>query len=172
MWLPHDSYTNHPQIKVIHQKNGGVVNARKRGLSESSGKYITFSDSDDYVNSEKYKTMIAIADIIAKEYVPLVRKAVENLYNIYIPSRNYELLEAAAIFYAITNKCVIPMSKDMSKYDIKTTAGGDFVAFVDLRAEQEDKDYVPTIEMKNYWSCGSMLRDSGKYPSVLSSSID
>lgn len=124
------------------------------------------------LKEEKYKTMIAIADIIAKEYVPLVRKAVANLDNIYIPSGNYELLEAAAIFYAITNKCVIPMSKDMSKYDIKTTAGGDFIAFVELRAEQEDKEYVPTIEMKNYWSCGSMLRDSGKYPSVLSWSID
>ncbi len=124
------------------------------------------------LKEEKYKTMIAIADIIVKEYVPLIRKSVASLDNIYIPSGNYELLEAAAIFYAITNKCVIPMSKDMSKYDIKTTAGGDFVAFVELRAEQEDKDYVPTIEMKNYWSCGSMLRHSGKYPSVFSWSID
>ena len=124
------------------------------------------------LKEEKYKTMIAIADIIVKEYVPLIRKSVASLDNIYIPSGNYELLEAAAIFYAITNKCVIPISKNMSKYDIKTTAGGDFVAFVELRAEQEDKDYVPTIEMKNYWACGSMLRDSGKYPSVFSWSID
>ena len=124
------------------------------------------------LKEEKYKTSLEIADIITKEYVPIVREAIAGLENVYIPSGNYELLEAAAIFYAITNKCVIPISRDMSKYDIKTTAGGNFVAFVDLKAEQEDKDYNPTIQTKSYWSCGSMLRDSGKYPSVLSWSID
>lgn len=124
------------------------------------------------LREESYKTFLEIADIIVKEYVPLVRKAVENTKDVYIPSGNYELLEAAAIFYAITNKCVIPMSKDISKYYIKTTAGGEFVAMVYLHAEQEDKDYVPTIQMKNYWACGSMQRDSNKYPSVYSWSID
>ena len=41
-----------PRIKVIHQKNGGVSNARNSGLKEASGKYISFVDSDDFVNSE------------------------------------------------------------------------------------------------------------------------
>ncbi|MBO5356362.1 MAG: sigma-70 family RNA polymerase sigma factor [Clostridia bacterium] len=124
------------------------------------------------LREESYKISLEIADVIAKEYVPIVRQAVADTKDVYIPSGNFELLEAAAIFYAITNKCVIPMSKDMSKYDIKTTAGGDFVASVYLHAEQEDKDYIPTIQMKDYWACGSMLRDSKKYSSVYSWSID
>ena len=41
-----------PRIKVIHQKNGGLSNARNSGLKEASGKYISFVDSDDFVNSE------------------------------------------------------------------------------------------------------------------------
>lgn len=41
-----------PRIKVIHQKNGGLSNARNSGLKEASGKYINFVDSDDFVNSE------------------------------------------------------------------------------------------------------------------------
>jgi glycosyltransferase involved in cell wall biosynthesis len=35
------------RIKIIHQENGGFVNARNTGLSASTGKYIAFLDSDD-----------------------------------------------------------------------------------------------------------------------------
>lgn len=37
------------RIKVVHQSNAGVSNARNRGLSEASGKWITFIDSDDWI---------------------------------------------------------------------------------------------------------------------------
>ena len=35
------------RVKVIHQKNGGICNARNRGLREAEGKYIAFCDHDD-----------------------------------------------------------------------------------------------------------------------------
>lgn len=35
------------RIKVIHQKNGGVSNARNKGISRAKGKYLIFVDSDD-----------------------------------------------------------------------------------------------------------------------------
>ena len=40
------------RIKVIHQKNQGVSAARNVGISFSKGEYITFVDSDDYINSK------------------------------------------------------------------------------------------------------------------------
>ncbi len=37
------------RIKVFHKKNGGLSDARNYGFEKSSGKYITFVDSDDYL---------------------------------------------------------------------------------------------------------------------------
>lgn len=37
------------RIKVFHKANGGLSDARNYGLSQASGKYICFVDSDDYI---------------------------------------------------------------------------------------------------------------------------
>jgi len=66
-----DEYKNKDsRIKVIHKKNGGLSEARNFGIEVSSGKYITFIDSDDYVEKDyieylyyliqKYNTKISI----------------------------------------------------------------------------------------------------------------
>lgn len=40
---------NDDRIKVIHQINKGLSKARDRGIKESSGEYILFIDSDDWI---------------------------------------------------------------------------------------------------------------------------
>ncbi|WP_153045921.1 glycosyltransferase family 2 protein, partial [Streptococcus suis] len=37
------------RIRVIHQENMGVSAARNRAIDEAKGSYITFIDSDDFV---------------------------------------------------------------------------------------------------------------------------
>lgn len=37
------------RVKVIHQKNQGVVSARKNGIANAIGEYIGFVDGDDYI---------------------------------------------------------------------------------------------------------------------------
>lgn len=45
------------RVKVIHKENGGVSSARNYGLKESSGEYLTFVDSDDYLESTCFEKM-------------------------------------------------------------------------------------------------------------------
>lgn len=48
-----DYATKDGRIKVIHKQNGGLSDARNHGIEAATGKYITFVDSDDYID-EKY----------------------------------------------------------------------------------------------------------------------
>lgn len=48
-----------PRIHVIHQSNGGVTKARKVGSAYSKGEYVTFVDSDDWIDLDTYEFMMS-----------------------------------------------------------------------------------------------------------------
>ena len=49
---------NDKRIKVIHKKNEGASIAKNTGIEISSGKYITFIDSDDFVEPNYIETIL------------------------------------------------------------------------------------------------------------------
>ena len=44
-----DRYAADERVAVIHKQNGGSVSARNTGIEASSGEYLCFVDSDDYI---------------------------------------------------------------------------------------------------------------------------
>lgn len=85
------------RVKVYHKKNGGVSSARNLGLLKAKGDYITFVDSDDWVEPnylEAFGSMSNI-DFVASYYVaegwqewvscPFENKeyTLNNLYSFY-----------------------------------------------------------------------------------------
>lgn len=50
------------RIRCIHQSNGGVSAARNRGLDEATGEWISFIDSDDWLEPNTYETVMELAD--------------------------------------------------------------------------------------------------------------
>lgn len=49
------------RIHVIHKPNGGVSSARNAGIDAATGKYITFCDSDDYLEPDYLENLIQTA---------------------------------------------------------------------------------------------------------------
>ena len=147
-------------------------------LVEQAGKryttYVCFNPETYSLELEDkcLQKKIEIAKLLVREYVPQIRAAIADVKNVYIPSGNRELLEAAMIFYAVSNKCCLESKTNLSQYSIKTLAGGNFIAYVDIPATQSDPDYVSPQTFPPYWSCGDMTRWSEKYPSVYAWSVD
>ena len=50
------------RIKVIHQKNGGISNARNTGLKNAKGEYIQLVDHDDVIHPQMVEILLALFD--------------------------------------------------------------------------------------------------------------
>ena len=51
------------RIRVIHQKNGGVSEARNTGLRNVTGEYVSFIDNDDWIHPQFFELLLqAILD--------------------------------------------------------------------------------------------------------------
>ena len=50
------------RIRVIHQNNQGVSSARNRALSQITGQYVYFTDSDDWLELDMLETLHAMMD--------------------------------------------------------------------------------------------------------------
>lgn len=66
------------RIRVIHKKNGGLSDARNVGLDICKGKYISFIDSDDYIELTMYEKMIKI---MINQKVDIVSCNYNHIYN-------------------------------------------------------------------------------------------
>ena len=65
------------RVKAIHKENGGVSSARNRGLDEASGRYIQFSDVDDWLPIDATKLLMreieaSDADLVIGDFYRVV----------------------------------------------------------------------------------------------------
>lgn len=59
-----DEYLNKiSQIRVFHKENGGPASARNLGLKEAKGDFITFIDSDDWVDEDYLQNFVTSIDV-------------------------------------------------------------------------------------------------------------
>lgn len=83
------------RIKVLHKENGGLISAWKAGVSESTGKYLNFIDSDDWVDLNMLEEMSdyltgSEKEMIASDYV--IEKEDGNNKSVFqeLPSGEYD----------------------------------------------------------------------------------
>ncbi len=57
-----DDYAiKHPQVTVLHKKNGGSSSARNLGIRNATGDYLGFVDADDYISPDMYRLLVSAA---------------------------------------------------------------------------------------------------------------
>lgn len=79
------------RIRVIHQENGGVTVARRKGVCCACGEYITFVDSDDWLHKDMYNIMTAnlVADIVICGIIKARNNGIYDV-NCIIPTGTYD----------------------------------------------------------------------------------
>jgi len=175
------------RVKVIHKINGGLVSARKAGVATVTGDYISFVDSDDWIDINTYKSIQKIikeynADIIAFGHNRVngdkIYKCCENLseglYNRI--DLKAQILAINDVFYhrIISPVCwnkIIKTSiikKNLSKVNNKIKIGED-AALIFPCAMMSESIYIMSDALYNYRLRETSMmheKDNNKYKNV------
>ena len=113
-----DSYaTTDSRIKIVHQKNGGLSDARNSGLKMVTGDCVGFVDSDDVISVDFYSKMLHTlqdhnADIVECNFMRFsaenewqsVPAVVDNTTGIYSAEEALQLLMKQQLKQIVWNK--------------------------------------------------------------------
>ena len=84
-----DEYAeNNPNVKVIHQQNGGLSAARNRGIDAAEGKYIQFVDSDDYLEPNVLKALVEKMESDMLDVLRFNYRNVNEKYEVVEPNKD------------------------------------------------------------------------------------
>ncbi|MBQ8040126.1 MAG: glycosyltransferase family 2 protein, partial [Lachnospiraceae bacterium] len=73
-----DSYQKRDsRVRVIHKENGGSSSARNAGIADAKGEFIGFVDSDDYVETTMYETMMQAIESTGCAIVQVARDEID-----------------------------------------------------------------------------------------------
>lgn len=80
------AFSSDKRIKIIKQKNAGVTSARNNGIYVATGKYLTFVDSDDWLETDMYEKMFnaiveSNADIAVCDYNLIYNDRIDKKYS-------------------------------------------------------------------------------------------
>lgn len=97
------------RVKVYHKENGGVSSARNMGLQNSSGDWVTFVDSDDWV--EKGWLEACVSSMSENEGIDIIRTGYYNDY----PDRR-ERVSAESSFEISSKDDMLSVCEDIAYY--------------------------------------------------------
>lgn len=135
-----DEYSSKDKrIKVIHQKNAGLSEARNCGFDSSNGEYVYFLDSDDWIQPKTLSVLVRTAHD-------------ENADIVFFDSMSFEDSEKG---YKIPQRYI-------RKHDYPVGKG--LAVFEQMQANKEFHSAVPLLFLRK-----AFLADSGIrfYPGIL-----
>lgn len=148
------------RIKVIHKTNGGLSDARNVGIDNSLGEFITFIDSDDYVDEDIIEFLY---DNLKKHHCDISICNAREIYTDYVVYQTKEDIEMVvsgkeAVRYELESK-VLPgysvaklYEKNKIFKDIRFPIGKLYEdAFIIVKAlDLGERVYISTKAKYNY----------------------
>lgn len=166
-WAKRDS-----RIVVVHKSNGGLSSARNAGLEIAKGDYVSFIDSDDFLEKETYEVLLAAlqrnqqCDIASCMLTKYVDGAVSPYNKNWIPSGDRvveydkfaELCLSCAINFTVTSKIFKKNLVENVRFREGRT-NEDTLFMFDL-SKKIEKERVSMVEVPNHLYYYRMRSDS------------
>ena len=104
------------RVLVIHQKNSGVSVARNVGLDKMTGSYVTFVDSDDYLEINAVEKFLKIsitegADIVCSETIIIFKDRIVHNSNKENEKYSTELIKEKILLDKLGNHAITKFYK-------------------------------------------------------------
>lgn len=95
------------RVRVFHKENGGVSSARNLGLQEAKGEWVTFIDSDDWVEEDYFQLDFERnADLYVQNSRLANGDSIESLPRQFIDANNYaSYLRENIVLHAFRTVC-------------------------------------------------------------------
>lgn len=95
------------RIRVFHKENGGVSSARNLGLDHAQGEWITFVDSDDYIEENFLKSFESNldADLVVGNIQMIRKQEIEDIGSQISPGYYNDIKSGVA--NCLTNLCFL-----------------------------------------------------------------
>lgn len=115
-WAHHDD-----RIRVIHKNNGGVSSARNAGLQSATGDFITFVDSDDWIELDMIDKLFSLitennAQISCIGFNSVSSYDIDNGVNDASCDDGIEILNYVGMIKHLTDRCCYLCGKLYCKY--------------------------------------------------------
>ena len=146
------------RIKVFDKKNGGVVSARKIGLQNSSGNYIGFVDSDDFIDEMMYEEML---NALTSHSADIVECGFYNI-NDYGVSKSSDL-EFEIIEEKVTNITNIIKSKNTYNQLWNKLYKKEIFNSIDMQDFHYSEDYLTNVQVASKITRKVILEDKFYY---------
>lgn len=164
------------RVRVFHKKNGGVSSARNLGLDNAVGDYITFVDSDDWLETDCYLKLFSIIDNYELDvlqfsyrevYASHNKEIVSNIDGLVIEDVIKSGSFRGSVWSGIFKRSVI--SKDNIRFNPLMKFAEDQLFVYDVLRNSRTYRCIPEVLYNYFQNQGSALHNP-KYSDLLYSS--